>query len=116
MQPLFVVGDVHGHRDVLVRLLRDAGLVDDAERWSGEDAVLWLSATSSTAGRTGSARSTSCADWSARAAGAYAASSATTRRFSSPSTLLGDEETGFPGTTFTDVWLANGGDLGTCRR
>ena len=30
MQPLFVVGDVHGHRDVLVRLLRDAGLVDRA--------------------------------------------------------------------------------------
>jgi len=42
MQPLFVVGDVHGHRDVLVRLLREVGLVDPAERWSGGDALLWL--------------------------------------------------------------------------
>ena len=40
--PIFVVGDVHGHRDVLVRLLRDAGLVDSEERWSGADARLWF--------------------------------------------------------------------------
>jgi hypothetical protein len=40
--PSFVVGDVHGHRDALVRLLRDAGLVDRQERWSGADARLWL--------------------------------------------------------------------------
>jgi hypothetical protein len=40
--PVFVVGDVHGHRDVLVGLLRAAGLVDADERWSGADARLWL--------------------------------------------------------------------------
>lgn len=40
--PVFAVGDVHGHRDALVRLLRDAGLVDRHERWSGADARLWL--------------------------------------------------------------------------
>lgn len=40
--PAFVVGDVHGHRDTLVRLLRNAGLVDRHERWSGADARLWL--------------------------------------------------------------------------
>jgi len=40
--PSFVVGDVHGHRDVLARLLRDAGLIDAHERWSGADAKLWL--------------------------------------------------------------------------
>jgi hypothetical protein len=40
--PSFVVGDVHGHRDALVRLLRDAGLVDGREHWSGADARLWL--------------------------------------------------------------------------
>jgi hypothetical protein len=38
----FVVGDVHGHRDVLADLLRDAGLLDGADRWSGGDARLWL--------------------------------------------------------------------------
>jgi Calcineurin-like phosphoesterase len=40
--PAFVVGDVHGHLDTLVRLLRDAGLVDRKLRWSGRDARLWL--------------------------------------------------------------------------
>lgn len=40
--PSFAVGDVHGHRAELVRLLRDAGLVDGYERWSGADARLWL--------------------------------------------------------------------------
>jgi hypothetical protein len=40
--PLFVVGDVHGHRDVLVELLRSAGLVGAAEGWSGADARLYL--------------------------------------------------------------------------
>ena len=36
------MGDVHGHRDVLVGLLRDAGLLDAAEAWTGADARLWL--------------------------------------------------------------------------
>ena len=39
---MFAVGDVHGHRDVLVGLLRDAGLLDAAEAWTGRDARLWL--------------------------------------------------------------------------
>jgi hypothetical protein len=38
----FVVGDVHGHRDTLAALLRDAGLVDASDRWCGADARLWL--------------------------------------------------------------------------
>jgi hypothetical protein len=38
----FVIGDIHGQRDTLVGLLRDAGLVDGAGRWSGEGARLWL--------------------------------------------------------------------------
>jgi hypothetical protein len=42
VSPVFVVGDVHGHRDVLASLLRDAGLVDAEDRWAGADAKLWL--------------------------------------------------------------------------
>ena len=42
MRPVFVVGDVHGHRDALVALLREAELLDAAGRWAGADAVLWL--------------------------------------------------------------------------
>jgi len=38
------VGDVHGHRDVLAQLLREAGLVDAAARWSGADARVFLHA------------------------------------------------------------------------
>ncbi len=38
----FAIGDVHGERDVLVRLLRDAGLVDRGERWSGSGARVWF--------------------------------------------------------------------------
>ena len=40
--PLFVVADVHGHRAELRDVLRDAGLVDVAGQWSGQDARLWL--------------------------------------------------------------------------
>jgi Calcineurin-like phosphoesterase len=40
--PAFVVGDVHGHLETFVGLLRDAGLVDGQLRWSGRDARLWL--------------------------------------------------------------------------
>lgn len=41
IKPTYVIGDVHGHRDALVRLLReDLGLLDGAERWRGADAHL----------------------------------------------------------------------------
>jgi len=42
MSPTFVIGDIHGHPDALLRLLREAGLIDADLRWSGADAVLWL--------------------------------------------------------------------------
>ena len=40
--PTFVVGDVHGHVETLVSLLRDAGLVDEQLSWSGADAKVWF--------------------------------------------------------------------------
>jgi hypothetical protein len=40
--PTFVVGDVHGHRETLVALLRDNGMLDARERWIGRDARLFL--------------------------------------------------------------------------
>jgi hypothetical protein len=39
---VFVVGDVHGHRDVLADLLRGSGLVGDDDRWRGADARVWF--------------------------------------------------------------------------
>ncbi|HEY8534029.1 MAG TPA: metallophosphoesterase family protein [Micromonospora sp.] len=41
-RPLYVVSDIHGHRAELRRALRQAGLVDDAYRWSGGEARLWF--------------------------------------------------------------------------
>jgi len=40
-RPVFIVGDVHGHLEQLLRLLHNAGLVNNG-RWSGADAQLWL--------------------------------------------------------------------------
>jgi hypothetical protein len=39
---VFVVGDVHGQFDVLKRILREGGLIDTADRWTGGDATLWF--------------------------------------------------------------------------
>src|SRR5260221_4118178 len=40
--PVLIIGDVHGHLDVLLRVLRDAGLIDHAARWTGGAATLWF--------------------------------------------------------------------------
>jgi hypothetical protein len=41
-RPTFVIGDVHGHLDRAVAVLRDAGLLDRRRRWRGADARLWF--------------------------------------------------------------------------
>ena len=40
--PVYVASDIHGHPEVLARLLRQAGLLDARDRWSGGGATLWL--------------------------------------------------------------------------
>jgi hypothetical protein len=42
MGAAYVVGDVHGELDKLRRLLRDAGLVGNDDRWAGGDSSLWF--------------------------------------------------------------------------
>lgn len=39
---VWAVSDVHGHLEDLVEGLRQAGLVDDADRWCGGSAQLWV--------------------------------------------------------------------------
>jgi Calcineurin-like phosphoesterase len=39
---LYVVGDVHGFLAQATTALRDAGLIDDEDRWCGGDARLWF--------------------------------------------------------------------------
>ncbi|MFI5608420.1 metallophosphoesterase family protein [Amycolatopsis sp. NPDC051903] len=39
---VYVVGDVHGHRDALADALRAEGLVDGDDKWSGAEDQLWF--------------------------------------------------------------------------
>ena len=40
--PVFVFGDVHGQHERMRALLREAGLLDRADHWSGRAAALWF--------------------------------------------------------------------------
>ena len=40
--PIFVMGDIHGQRERLGLLLREAGLIDHADTWVGGDVILWF--------------------------------------------------------------------------
>ncbi|SFP47390.1 Calcineurin-like phosphoesterase [Amycolatopsis arida] len=40
--PAYVVGDVHGHRDELADALRERGLLDESDDWTGDAAHLWF--------------------------------------------------------------------------
>jgi hypothetical protein len=42
LEPVFVIGDIHGQFDRLVVLLRAAGLISADLHWSGGRAVLWF--------------------------------------------------------------------------
>jgi hypothetical protein len=109
MGPVLVVGDVHGHRDVLVELLRDAGLVDGAERWCGGDAVLWLLGDLVDRGPDGIGAIDLVRRLERESEGNVRCLLGNHEAFLLAVHLAGDEDTGFPGTTFADVWLANGG-------
>ncbi|HWE61331.1 MAG TPA: metallophosphoesterase [Chloroflexota bacterium] len=41
-QAICVLSDIHGHDQVLLRLLRDTGLTDEANTWRGGSSILWL--------------------------------------------------------------------------
>lgn len=106
---MFVVGDVHGHRDVLVGLLREAGLVDRAERWAGADAVLWLVGDLVDRGPDGIGAIDLVRRLEQESDGRVRCLLGNHEAFLLSVHLAGGEETAFPGTTFADVWLANGG-------
>jgi|SRR5581483_5438074 len=40
--PFFIIGDIHGYLDNLVRHLRYAGLASSDAKWTGDDAQLWF--------------------------------------------------------------------------
>ncbi len=112
--PAFVVGDVHGHLDLLLRLLRDAGLFDARDRWAGADARLWLLGDLVDRGPDG----IGCVELAMRLEAEGVADC-----------LLGNHEplllgarrfggvgSGGPGGTFAADWYANGGILSDLER
>ena len=93
----------------MAALLRDAGLVDAAERWSGADAVVWLVGDLVDRGPDGIGAIDLVRRLERESDGAlhcllgnHEALMLAVRRF-------GDLETSYPGTTFRDVWRMNGG-------
>ena len=39
---VYVIGDIHGQFDKLLKLLHNAHLIDDRLQWIGDDATLWF--------------------------------------------------------------------------
>jgi hypothetical protein len=103
------VGDVHGCRDVLAALLRDAGLVDAGERWTGADARVWLVGDLTDRGPDGIGaidlvrRLEQESDGAVRCLlGNHEVLLLSVHRF-------GGEQTSIPGESFHDLWRLNGG-------
>jgi Calcineurin-like phosphoesterase len=108
-RPVFVVGDVHGHGDVLVRLLVDAGLVDRRGRWSGRDAVLWLLGDLSDRGPDGIGTIDLVRRLERESSGGVRCLLGNHDALLLAAHRFGGEETSFPGVSFWDVWRVNGG-------
>ena len=109
MAPFFVVGDVHGHRDVLARLLRDAGLVDRAERWTGGDAIVWFVGDLVDRGPDRIGAIALVRGLERESEGAVRCLLGNHEAFLVAVHRFGDRETSFPGTTFREIWHTNGG-------
>ena len=109
MRPVFVVGDVHGHRDVLASLLREAGLLDRADRWAGGDAALWLLGDLVDRGPDGIGAIDLARGLERESDGNVRCLLGNHEVLLVSVYLGGGEQTGLPGATFADVWLANGG-------
>ncbi|MBA2294580.1 MAG: metallophosphoesterase [Actinobacteria bacterium] len=107
--PVFAVGDVHGHRDVLVGLLRDAGLLDASERWSGAEARLWLLGDLFDRGPDGIGALELVRRLERESTGAVRCLLGNHEALILAARRFGDEDTGFTGQSFLDVWKLNGG-------
>ncbi len=103
------MGDVHGCRDVLVGLLRDAGLVDAGERWTGADARLWLVGDLTDRGPDGIGAIDLVRRLEAESNGAVRCLLGNHEVLLLSVHRFGGEETSVPGESFHAVWRLNGG-------
>lgn len=107
--PVFVVGDTHGHRDRLARLLRDAGLIDRADRWCGVDARLWLLGDLADRGPDGIGAIRLAMALERESGGAARCLLGNHEVLLVGVALHGDTRVWPDGMSFRRVWLANGG-------
>lgn len=114
--PLFAVGDVHGHRDTLARLLREEGLLDGSDRWAGADAVVWLVGDLVDRGPDGVGSIDLVRRLENESGGRVRCLLGNHEAFLLSVHRFGDRETSFPGTTFLDIWRTNGGLESDLRR
>jgi len=103
------VGDVHGCRDVLVGLLRDAGLVSGDERWSGADARLWLLGDLTDRGPDGVGAIELVRRLERESGEAVRCLLGNHEALLLAAARHGGEETSVPGETFYGLWELNGG-------
>lgn len=103
------MGDVHGCRDVLLDLLRAAGLVDAAGGWSGRDARLWLLGDLVDRGPDGIGTIGLVQRLERESDGAVRCLLGNHEAFILAALRFGEQETSFPGSTFHDLWELNGG-------
>ncbi len=107
--PVFAVGDVHGHRDVVVGLLRDVGLLDDREGWAGADATLWLMGDLFDRGPDGIAALELVRRLERESGGSVRCLLGNHEALILAARRFGAEDTSFAGHSFHEVWKLNGG-------
>jgi hypothetical protein len=107
--PVFVVGDVHGCRDVLAGLLRDAGLVGGDEGWTGADARVWLVGDLTDRGPDGIGAIDLVRRLEQESGGAVGCLLGNHEVLLLSVARFGDEETSIPGESFYELWRHNGG-------
>jgi hypothetical protein len=111
-QRIFVVGDIHGYYDKLVRLLRQADLIDEALSWCGGTATLWCMGDFCDRGPDGIAvlDLVMRLQQEAPVAGGQVASLLGNHEIALLSAhFLGEQACKGPGGTFRACWLYNGG-------
>lgn len=103
------MGDVHGCRDALARLLSDAGLLDAEERWAGRDARVWLVGDLTDRGPDGIGAIDLVRRLEQESAGAVRCLLGNHEVLLLSVLRFGGEETSIPGESFHDLWRRNGG-------
>lgn len=113
MSDVHVMGDVHGHLETLVGLLREAGLIDGDRSWCGGRSTLWFIGDLVDRGPDGVgviALAMRLQEEAAAAGGAVDALLGNHDVLLLAARRFGSAPSSGPGGTFIDAWLRNGGE------